>query len=203
MAKALSDFQLDALKEIVNTGVGRAAASLNEMLESHIELEVPSITLFQIGDLDGDLHSFTDAVISCVQLDFHGSVAGTAALVFPPQSAAKLVAALTGEDPGGPSLNAVMAGTLNEVGNILINGVIGTIGNILEKPFDFSLPNYVEGTLEELLSLGTQTVDPTVLLIRTRFQVQERQIEGNIFLIFELGSFDALFLAIENLSASS
>jgi len=198
MIKAPSDFQLDALKEIVNTGVGRAAAALNDLLESHIELEVPSITLFQLDDLDRDLHGFTDADISCVQLDFHGSFAGTAALVFPPQSASMLVAALTGEDPGGPSLNAVMAGTLNEVGNILINGVIGTIGNILSTPFDFSLPNYVEGKLEELLCLGKQSVDPTVLLIRTRFRVQERQIEGNIFLIFELGSFEALFCAIEN-----
>lgn len=200
MTKVPSDFQLDALKEIVNTGVGRAAASLNDLLESHIELEVPSVTLFQLEDLDRDLHGFTGVDISCVQLDFHGSFAGTAALVFPPQSAAKLVAALTGEDPGGPSLNAVMAGTLNEVGNILINGVIGTIGNILAKPFDFSLPNYVEGKLEELLCLGKKTVDPTVLLIRTSFRVQELQIEGNIFLIFELGSFDALFAAIGNFS---
>ena len=64
------------------------------------------------------------------------------------------MAALTGEVPAAPSLNAVMAGTLNEIGNIVINGVIGTIGNILAKPFDFSVPNYVEGKLQELLQLG-------------------------------------------------
>ena len=199
MMTAPTDFQLDVLKELVNVGVGKAAAALNEMLESHIELEVPSITLFQFENLKEDPEGFGDAVVSCVQLRFHGSFNGSAALVFPPRSAAKLVAALTGEDPETPSLNAVMAGTLNEVGNILINAVIGTIGNMLAKPFDFSLPNYVEGRLEELLNPGEQGADLTVLLISTRFRVQDRQVEGNIFLIFEIGFFDALMTAIEDL----
>jgi chemotaxis protein CheC len=194
-----TDMQLDVLKELVNLGVGKAAAALNEMLESHIELEVPSITLFQYEKLEEEPEGFGEAEVSCVQLNFRGSFDGAAALVFPPSSAAKLVAALTGEDPETPSLNAVMAGTLNEVGNILINAVIGTIGNVLEKPFDFSLPNYVEGRLEELLNPGEQGAGLTVLLIRTRFWVQDRQVEGNIFLIFEIGFFDALMTLIETL----
>jgi chemotaxis protein CheC len=194
-----TDYQLDVLKELVNVGVGKAAASLNEMLESHIELEVPSITLFQFENLEAGPDGFGDGEVSCVQLNFRGAFNGSAALVFPPLSAVKLVAALTGEDPRAPSLNAVMAGTLNEVGNILINAVIGTIGNMLAKPFDFSLPDYFEGRLEDLLNPGAQTAGLTVLLIRTCFWVQDRQVEGNIFLIFEIGFFDALMTIIEEL----
>jgi len=203
MMTAPTDFQLDVLKELVNVGVGKAASTLNDMLEAHIDLEVPSITLFQFDNLDVDSEGFRDAEVSCVQLNFRGSLNGTAALVFPPQSAVKLVAALTGEDPETPCLNAVMAGTLNEVGNILINAVIGTIGNMLAKPFDFSLPNYLEGRLEELLSPGEEGSDLTVLLIRTSFRVRERQVEGNIFLIFEIGFFDALMTVMEELGLSS
>jgi chemotaxis protein CheC len=193
-------YQLDVFKEIVNTGVGKAAAALNAMLESHIDLAVPSIILFQIDDPKSDLAHLLGTEMSCVQLDFRGSFGGTAALVFPPKSAVKLVASLTGEDPGTPYLNAVMAGTLNEVGNILINGVIGTIGNILKRSFDFSLPNYLEGRLEELLKLEHPSADLTVLLIRTQFKIQDRQVEGSIFLIFEMGSFEAFFTALENLT---
>ncbi|MFA5515901.1 MAG: chemotaxis protein CheX [Desulfuromonadales bacterium] len=196
-----NEFQLDALKEIVNTGIGKAAASLNAMLESPIDLEVPAITIFQLNDLDSDLQGDAEADIACVQLNFRGSIAGKAALVFPPQSAVNLVAALTGEEPDVNNLNAVMAGTLNEVGNIVINAVIGTIGNILTQPFDFSVPNYIEGKLEELL--GPDKLEGiTVLLIRTRFRVQKNHIEGNIYLIFEVGSFETLFHAVENLCPS-
>lgn len=199
MIAAPSTYQLDVLKELVNVGVGKAAAALNELLESHIELEVPSVTLYRLENLEGDTEGFGDAEVSCVQLNFHGSFTGSAALVFPPRSAVILVAALTGEDPEAPSLNAVMAGTLNEVGNIVINAVIGTIGNMLAKPFDFSLPNYVEGRLEELLRPDEMARGLTALLIRTRFRVRDRQVEGNIFLIFEIAFFDALMTVVENL----
>lgn len=196
----LTDFHLDALKEIVNTGVGRAAASLNIMLESHIELEVPSISIFRPEDLDEEYDNVHSAELACVQLGFRGHFNGSALLVFPPKSAVKLVAALTGEDPGAPTLNAIMAGTLNEVGNIVINGVIGTIGNYLAKPFDFSLPNYMEGKLTELLRSPDKETNVTILLVRTRFRVENRQVEGSIFLLFELGSFDALLAAIDEMN---
>jgi len=199
MKQVPSEYQLDALREIVNTGVGKAAASLNEMLEAHIELQVPSVTLFQLEELSAELRDNAEAEIACVQLDFHGSFAGTAALVFPPASAVQLVATLTGEDPEAPYLDGVMAGTLNEVGNILINGVVGTIGNILDRPFEFSVPNYVEGKLDELLQQKNPGGELTVLLIRTRFRVQDRQIEGNIFLVFELGSFGDFFRTLNGL----
>lgn len=193
-----SEYHLDVMKEIVNTGVGRAAASLNAMLDSHIELDVPSIKVFEFAQLDlvRDLYAPS---LSCVKLSFSGFFAGSAILVFPPESAVKLVASLTGEEPGTPNLDAVMAGTLNEVGNIVINSVIGTIGNILTKTFEFSLPNYLEGKLDELLSSHQPVGTDLILLIQTRFKVQDRQLEGSIFLIFEVGSFDTLIASIDSL----
>jgi chemotaxis protein CheC len=192
-------FQLDALKEIVNTGVGKAAASLNELVEAHIVLEVPRVTMFRPEEND-DATGLATATLSCVQLAFHGIFNGTAALVFPPVSAVKLVAALTGENPETPNLNAVMAGTLNEVGNIIINSVIGTIGNIFGKSFDYSLPNYLEGRLVELLRPSDLQGLVTVLLVQTRFCIEDLEVEGNIFLIFELGSFDVLLASLDALS---
>ena len=41
----LSSSQLDALAEVVNIGVGRAAASLSELLGTRIELSVPQIQI--------------------------------------------------------------------------------------------------------------------------------------------------------------
>ncbi len=194
-----TEYHLDALKEIVNTGVGRAAASLNVMLDAHIELEVPSLTVFPGEALEWD--GIWGAELACVQLGFHGQFTGSAILVFPPESAVKLVSLLTGEEPETPSLNAVMAGTLNEVGNIVINSVIGTIGNMLMRPFEFSLPNYMEGRLPDLLHPKNPST-LAILLVRTHFQVHDRHVEGSIFLLFELGSFDALLTAIDMYSAA-
>lgn len=197
----ITPLQLDAFKELVNIGVGRAAASLNELLESPIMLEVPAVSMLCYEELERDAGDLAENDFSCVQLGFQGSFSGIAALVFPPPSAAKLVSALTGEDPETPGLNGVMAGTLNEVGNIVINCVIGTIGNILEKPFDFSLPNYLEGKLRDLLMMNRNAPPRKILLVRTHFQVQDRHVEGNIFLVFEAASFDSLLAAIDRVYA--
>jgi chemotaxis protein CheC len=104
----------------------------------------------------------------------------------------KLVAALTGQEAGAPGMNAVMAGTLNEVGNILLNGVMGTIANILEKPFEYTFPSYLEGSLEHLLASPEITRETLALMVQTNFAVREMQIEGNVFLLLELKAFETL-----------
>ncbi|NVN99790.1 MAG: chemotaxis protein CheC [Geobacteraceae bacterium] len=196
----LTELQLDAFKELVNIGVGRAAASLNDMLDSHIMLEVPEVRMLDFDDMTGVTDNLAQD-LSCVQLGFYGSFTGMAALVFPPPSAVQLVSALTGEDATAPGLDGLIAGTLNEVGNIVINCVIGTIGNILERPLDFSLPNYLQGQLGELLKMGDDDQRKKIILVRTHFTVLEKQLDGNIFLMFEAASFDALLLAIEQIHA--
>lgn len=198
----ITPLQLDAFKELVNIGVGRAAAALNEMLESPIILEVPEVSMISFEDLNsqaGDDSTDPERSFSCVQLGFHGSFSGMAALVFPPDSAAKLVASLTGEEPETPGLNGVMAGTLSEVGNIVINCVIGTIGNIIDKPFDFTLPNFVQGRLQDLVGMVPGVIPKRILLVRTHFAVQDKHVEGNILLVFEAASFDVLLMAIDKM----
>ncbi|PLX74453.1 MAG: chemotaxis protein CheC [Desulfuromonas sp.] len=195
----LTEQQFDTLKEVVNIGVGRAASSLNEMLDAHIELQVPSIYFFRLGETEKIPDHLKTQSLACVQMGFQGTFSGTAALVFPPDSAAKLVTALTGESAGAPGMNAVMAGTLNEVGNILLNGVMGTIGNILSKPFDYSFPNYLEGALTELLNAPGDGDSTGVLMVQTNFRVEELEIEGNVFLLFETKTFTTLIQELDAL----
>jgi chemotaxis protein CheC len=103
---------------------------------------------------------------------------------------------LTGEEPGTPDLDAVRIGTLSEIGNILINSVIGSIANVLEQRLDYALPTYMEDTVENLLTSKNSVGETTILLAQTQFSVEQLQIRGDIILIFELGSFDVLLNAI-------
>jgi chemotaxis protein CheC len=43
--KLLSELQLDALTELVNIGVSRAAASLRDMVGAQVHLSVPTVSL--------------------------------------------------------------------------------------------------------------------------------------------------------------
>ena len=190
--------QQDILTELINIGVGRASGMLNEMLQSHVDLQVPYIQVVPPASIQQELAKLNPEsdLISSVQLRFDGSFTGTASLVFPPDSAGKLVDILTGEAFGADDLDEIRVGTLTEVGNIVINGVMGSIANILHERINYSVPTYLEGTVDGLLPHTQQNGDATILIAHTRFKVQKHQIEGNIILFFEVGSFDTLLTAV-------
>jgi chemotaxis protein CheC len=197
----ISPEQLDALKEMIGVGMGKAADMLNEMLESHIELKVPSLSIvkpdeFKYSKVNAALG---EGKLASISLGFQGSFNGNSTLVFPEESAAKLVVALTNEEPGSIGLNSVMAGTLSEVGNIVVNGVMGSISNYLTNHVNYSLPSYVEGGLSEILKLKDLPEDSTIMLVETTFKVESLQVEGSIFIVLEFGSFGGILSEIDKL----
>ena len=198
---AATEDQLDGLKEIVNIGIAQAASVLNEMVDSHIELEVPAILIVDPLNPEKSLSALGQGKHSCVQLTFSGSFSGSSMLVFPSESAVKLVFALTGKTPGSTDLDAVMAGTLNEVGNIVVNSVMGAICNMLNKHLDYSLPDYLEGTLMDLLRPKLLMPELTIVLVETHFTVRDLRVTGNIFLILEVESLKNLLFSIDGLSS--
>jgi len=199
----LTPDQIDALKELINIGVGRAAAMLNEMIKSRVYLQVPSVRVFSILQAKNELDKLGIDRLATVQLQFKGPFSGTAALVFPPEGASNLVAVLTGEELGTYDLDSARAGTLSEVGNIVINGVMGSIGNVLKERINYSFPKYVEDTIESILTQSDLDLNGAVLLARTRFTVKKLQVEGDIIMVFEVGSFDTLLASIYSMNLDS
>ncbi|MCU0534511.1 MAG: hypothetical protein MUD14_11525 [Hydrococcus sp. Prado102] len=204
----LTEEQIDALQELINIGVGRAAGILNEMLDSRILLQIPLVKVLNLSQLQQELvEKFADGQLAAVQLGFTGSFSGTAELVFPTESASKLVALLTGEEPGTPDLDSVRIGTLSEIGNIVINGVMGSISNVLKQQMNYTLPFYAEDSIKNLLQLDDYRdretkpeVDRTVfILAQARFTIEQLELIGDIILIFETISFDVLIEAIDRL----
>lgn len=198
----LTDYQIDALTELINIGVGQAAGMLNEMIEFRIRLQVPWLKLLSLLELQQELSDRLGRdLLSSVQLEFDNSFAGTAQLVFPTESAATLVALLTGEEPESPDLDELKIGTLTEVGNIVLNGVMGSISNVLEKAMHYAVPSYIEEDIVHLMPLKESNLNTTVLLAQARFNVEELQVKGDIILFFKVGSFDALLAAIDEADA--
>jgi chemotaxis protein CheC len=197
----LTDRQLDALQELVNIGIGQAAGILNDMIDSPIRLQIPYLQILSPNEVQEQLEIHLDGEqIAAVQLKFTGSFGGIAQLVFPTNSAAMLVAMLTGEEIGSYDLDSVKIGTLSEVGNIVINGVMGAISNVLQQRLNYSIPSYMEGTIATLLVSGSLSTDIVVLLAQTRFMIEKLHIEGDIILIFNVSSFDTLLTAINQLT---
>lgn len=192
--------QIDVLKEIVNVGVGKVAKLLNAMLNSHISLQVPSLKILLPDELEMELSKYTNEQLFCVNLPFNSTISGVAELVFSAENASKFVTALTNEQVDTDDMNSIRAGTLTEIGNIVLNAVMGNISNFLGLKFRYSIPTYTEGDFSSLIPVCPATPDVRVVVVHACFVVEKLKVEGNIILFFEEGSFDRL---LEELEVSS
>lgn len=192
----LNEEQLDVLREIINIGVGKSIAILNQMIASPITLNVPKIFVMRYKELKSDFGQFSNEKLSLVNLDFRGNISGSAKVAFPMQSAINLVSLLTGEETDSPDLDSVREGTLNEVANMLLNGVMGSIANLLDKTFEYQVPTYKEGYLVNTID---ETIDENsvVLIGETHFEVKQLSVDGDIIILFELSGFENLKSAID------
>ncbi len=198
----LTSDQKDALQELLNIGVGRAAGSLNQMLEKPIRLHIPSIAFGNLADLQQQIEKAGNDTLSAVQLPFKGSFAGSVSLMFPIDATPKLVAALTGEEDTSDEFDSLKEATLTEIGNIVLNSVMGSLGNILTQPLTYSIPTYNESTIQGLLNQSEQELSAYFLWAQTHFTVEEFDLSGDILLMFEVGNLETFLESISALTES-
>lgn len=190
---------IDLIKEFINIGVARGANVLNAILHTHIKLKVPVIKILTFEQLYEEMKTHgTLGQLAAVKMPFKGNFSGTAELIFPAESANKLVTAFTNEKPENIDLDSIKAGALAEIGNIVLNAVMGSISNLLKTRFRYSVPHYVEGDLVKLLPKDMVNKKSIILLARTRFTIETLEIEGDFVLFLEVGAFGSLISAINS-----
>lgn len=189
----LTSWQLDALTELANVGMGQAASLLSQMLSTHIELRVPTLEVFKNIEAFYASYGLDHPKLSCVHLRFQGDLEGRASLVFPPASAATLVSLLVEEDE---DLDEMRTAALSEVGNIVLNSLMGSMTNALGRHIAYSVPIYQEESSDRLLPPG----EGPLLLVRAHFQARGQLVRGDVLLLFRLASFEQLSIYLDELA---
>ena len=180
----LNPERLETLQELLNIGVGRAAGSLNQMLEKPIRLHIPFLQLGKMEELSPEVQKMKDTTLSSVQLPFKGTFSGASCLLFPTESAKALVVALTGEAEDSDSMDSLREATLTEIGNIVLNGVMGSLANILNHRIIYSVPFYQETSIQGIIQPTPSDSSEIILWAKTQFTIEEYDLTGDIMLMF-------------------
>lgn len=188
----------DALTELIGIGIGKAADVLNTMLDSHIALSAPSIRIVPSDELIGILIKNDGTDLSAVHMRYAGGMRGTVELIFSSGEAGRLVDCIMGEEQVlEEGLDAIRAGTLCEVGNIVINALLGTLANVLSLSLEYTVPAYIEGDAARLVTAARSFEESVALLAETDFMVEKMSIRGTIAVFFTMESFSLLRDAVE------
>lgn len=183
----VDETRIDALTELVNIGAGRAAASLSEMLGDHIDLSIPYVAIGRLSDVEC---RFTDTPLEvAVVLDFKGGLSGRALLVFPHESGVTLGQFLLGGTTEETDFSGDLACVLEEVGNIMLNSVVGSLGNVAQSELLYSVPQVFVGQRLEWITSAMPSESPRCdslfSLADARFNIATRSINGSLVLVFD------------------
>lgn len=196
----LEELEQDALTELVNIGVSRAAASLRKMIGHQVLLSVPALEIVSRRVAATLIKERESGELVAVRQDFTGAFAGRALLIFPQANSLALVRAVTGDELDDGEVAEMEDEALAETGNIVLYGCLATMANMLERPLEMSLPAVVRGDGQVLFELADTHPDSdsgVVLFLYINFSVSGRDIRGYIAMLMDLPSIDALQVLIK------
>ena len=162
----------DALTELFNIGLHRAAASLSEITGQRIIVDLPRLWVCPIEETHVRLRELIEGELATVHQIFMGSIAGDAILVLEYENASRLAALLTQGDVGTDGrLDQSAREVLTEVGNVILSSCLSAFGDMLKVSVTFSVPRIHVESLEGMLrSIKVESSEiHYTLLAATRF----------------------------------
>jgi chemotaxis protein CheC len=192
-AVTLDEMELDALSELVNIGVSRAAASLRVMVGEEILLSVPSVRVITRSEAAAIIGARDSDKLVAVHQAFDGDISGRALLIFPETNSLELVRAVTGGELPLEDIIELEQEALAETGNIILNGCLATIANLLQRSLRMSLPEIIRGSGSELFNMaGVPQSEDVALFLYIDFAVKQRDIRGYIAMLMDLPALTSL-----------
>ena len=190
---ALTDIERDALTELVNIGVSRAASSLRKMIGEEVLLSVPSVEIMppqEAARLIGERE--TDGLVAIQQ--YRGSLLGRALLIFPEATSMDLVRAIIGSDASDQI--AEPAGGPGRDRKRDLERLLRDHGEHAQAVLTISLPEVLRGWPGLFALSPERSAQGLVLFLYINFSMRNRDIRGYIAMLMDLPSLTALKMLI-------
>ena len=195
----LSEFELDALRELGNIGAGNAATALSQIVNKKILMEVPTIKIVSLNDIPDELGG-PEVVIAGILIKILGDAPGNILFSLPQQSSLLLVDMIMGRPRGATQLLTGMdISALKEIGNILASSYLNAIVSMSELVMIPSVPAFaydMAGALLDIICIEYSKIGDYALLIDTEFIESDSRINGQFFLLPNPESLDTILHAL-------
>ena len=193
----LTPARVDAIKEIANIGVSKAATQLSSLLNDTIELNVPEIELVSLDNLPKSLVE-TDEHMVIVHQGLGGFMDGRAYLVFQTGESEAIVKVLFGSEhtPRDMDLRVYEYEAMLEIGNIIISTCVSTLANMLGEDISLSVPGYTEkNVMDFVIDAGDKECQ--VMIMKTVLSASRRSITGTFIIVLTMLSAEAFLMSID------
>ena len=194
------ELEYDILKELFNISVGKAASMLSEIINKKIILDVPDIKILSLNDKGEKLLDLLptdlDGTLMVSSISFKRQLTGKANLIFPAKKMRTFINLCLNQEDANKcwdmDFTDIDFDVIKEIGNIILNSIIGEIGNSLSINLDYTLPEVkVFGRIDfekDVLDSGYMHI----FILYITFKIDCVKIDGAVVIDLTLNSLNEL-----------
>ncbi len=195
----ISEFQLDAFREIGTIGAGNGATALSQMINKKIGMTVPAIRILpfaQVPEVVGGPERLVAGIFTTVK----GPAPCNMLFMFPIESAKILAGNLLGRNyQDDEEIDYYGRSALTEVVNIVAGAYLNSLASFTNLKFIPSVPALaidMAGAILNAVLAQIGIAGDQALLMETIFTEFEENVTGHFFLLPEAGSLEKILEAI-------
>lgn len=191
----LNEMHIDVLKEIGNIGAGNAATSLSQMLNTTVDMTVPTVRILDINDAANALGGPENAVIG-ILTKLYGDIEGLMMFIIEQEFAKTALSVLLGEETVRcENLSEIELSAISEIGNIMISAYTGSISTLSRLNIKTSVPAITVDMVGAILSVPAiemSSVSDKIIFIQDDFLSQQKDVSANMMLVPTMESLSKL-----------
>ncbi len=193
----LNELQRDALAEIFNIGVGRAAAGLSQIVNQEVRLSAPAIDLLPPEEVQRALVGSEFQSFSTVSQNFTGPFTAKAILIFAENNALAIVSQMLGSEVTPDELSEYEQEAMCEVGNIILNACISALADLFVVNIEGGLPehNFCD---TNSICFSDDPEQEIVLVLQVKMTMHQEEVEGHMIFVLSVDSLQSLLDCLEH-----
>lgn len=192
----LQPFHIDVLREVGNIGSGNAATALATMMNTFVDIAIPTITLIDY-DKVSDLLGGNDTSAIGLSLDITGDINGMILHTLQPAFASKLVNTFYPSEINNlEDINEMDMSVISEMGNITSAAYVNALAGLTNLFINISPPTIHKGTIGDILKASSSvltSLGKQVLFIDEQLKVEGTEINSSLILMLEMDSLKVFF----------
>lgn len=197
----------DILRELFNISVGKAASILSEMIDQRILLNVPQIEILNTKDMKFKIDTFIpkilDGSLMVSSISFMNKLTGQANLIFPAEKMRTFINLCSSQEEASESnsmeFTDIDFDIIKEIGNIILNSIIGGIGNSLGLELNYTLPEVKVFNRTDFENSIIKKDYLYILTLYITFRIDDVEIEGAVIINLTLESINELINKIDRI----
>lgn len=183
-------FFIDAVADVLSSAMSVASSSLSQIIDRDVQLSISGIDFVSRLEATEMIAVQAKTNVSGVLQSFWGALSGDAMILFPEEQSLQLVRVILQEDSIAlKNLTDREQEAMAEVGNVILNACLCGMADLCGEEILGGIPEFVQGSLRQVFAVDESNEYPeAVVLLRMRFSVVEKDIQGYVTLLMDVDS---------------